>query len=352
MKRSTIAVLSSYFSYILFLGLGFGLYARGLWLLSPLLFIYGVIPLLDAVTSRDKHNFKLDDFSKFQIRILRFSPKGFTLIYICNVILYGFQANSFSPLELVAAILSMGAVGSVAITASHELIHKGNKKSRFIGNLGMLFVSHRHFEYSHNYGHHRDAATLKDNHTAWKNEGFYTYLARTTVGAFKFCWNFETLRLQRKGVAIVSLQNKFLMFIFSTILLCTAFAFVSFSSFLFFLGQSYIAVTALEAVAYLEHYGLLRKTSKTATSNEVEAMSDLHSWNSYHRFSNYLTFMLPRHADHHTQMSKDFFVLESNDVSPQLPYGYPLMILIAFCPPLWMAIMNPRLESHSPASSL
>lgn len=347
MKKSTLAVLGSYTSYVLFLGLGFGLYARGIWLLSPLFFIYGIVPLMDAITTKDKHNFRLEDFSKFQISVLRFSPKGFALLYILSVIAYGISAKSFSSLELVYAILSMGVVGSVAITASHELIHKGNKRSRLIGNLGMLFVSHRHFEYSHNYGHHRDAATPKDNHTARRNEGYYKYLVRTTLGAFKFCWKFETLRLQKKGVTFLSLQNKVFTFAFMTLLVFVGFALISTSAFLFFLGQSYIAITALEAVAYLEHYGLMRKPAKTNTSTGFETMSDRHSWNSYHRFSNYLTFMLPRHADHHTQMTKDFFLLEANDVSPQLPYGYPVMILIALCPPLWMAIMNPRLDSLS-----
>lgn len=347
MNKPTLAVLSSYLSYFLFVGLGLGLYARGLWLLSPLVFIYGIVPLLDAITSHDKHNFRWDDFSKTQISILKLSPKGFVVFYILIVILYGIQAKAFTALELFYAVLSVGAVGSVAITASHELIHKGNKKSRFIGNLGMLFVTHRHFEYSHNYGHHRDSATPKDNHTAWKNESFYKYFIRTTIGAIKFCWNFEAVRLQKKGLGFVTWQNKIFKFIFMTAAVYMAFAFISKWAFLFFLGQSYIAVTALEAVAYLEHYGLLRKPAKSSTSNGYEPMSNLHSWNSYHRFSNYMSFMLPRHADHHTQMTKDYFVLEANDVSPQLPYGYPLMILIALCPPLWMAIMNPKLESIS-----
>ncbi len=347
MKKITATVMSSYFSYLLFIALVIGLYGRGVWLLSPLLFIYGIVPLLDSVTSQDKHNFHLDDFSKTQISILKFAPKGFVLVFILIVISFGFQAETFSALELLFAILSVGAVGSVAITASHELIHKGNKKSRFIGNLGMLFISHRHFEYSHNHGHHRDAATPKDNHTAWRNEGFYKYFVRTTIGAIKFCWKFEAARLQKKGLSVMSRQNRIFMFAFMTATVFTAFALISFSAFLFFLGQSYIAVTALEAVAYLEHYGLQRKPADTKTSNGFEAMNDLHSWNSYHRFSNYMTFMLPRHADHHTQMTKDFFMLEANEISPQLPYGYPVMILIALCPPLWMAIMNPKLDSIS-----
>ena len=32
----------------------------------------------------------------------------------------------------------------------------------------------------------------------------------------------------------------------------------------------------------------------------------------------------------------------NTEVSPQLPSGYATMILLALVPPLWFAVMNPR----------
>ena len=56
------------------------------------------------------------------------------------------------------------------------------------------------------------------------------------------------------------------------------------------------AVFYLEAINYLEHYGLMRKK---LANGEYEKVTILHSWNAPHRFTNYLLFKLQRHSDHH-----------------------------------------------------
>jgi alkane 1-monooxygenase len=52
----------------------------------------------------------------------------------------------------------------------------------------------------------------------------------------------------------------------------------------------------LEAINYIEHYGLLRKRNE---KGEYEKVTIRHSWNAPHRISNYLLFKLQRHSDHH-----------------------------------------------------
>jgi alkane 1-monooxygenase len=44
---------------------------------------------------------------------------------------------------------------------------------------------------------------------------------------------------------------------------------------------------------------------------------------------------------------KRYQVLNHYDESPQLPYGYPTMIMLAAIPPLWFSIMNKRLAQWS-----
>ena len=56
------------------------------------------------------------------------------------------------------------------------------------------------------------------------------------------------------------------------------------------------AIIVLEAIGYIEHYGLLRKQLPDGC---YEKFTILHSWNAPHRFSNYLLFKLQRHSDHH-----------------------------------------------------
>ena len=57
-----------------------------------------------------------------------------------------------------------------------------------------------------------------------------------------------------------------------------------------------------------------------------------------------MLFELTRHSDHHAVASKPFQMLRSADAAPQLPTGYPGMVLMALVPPLWFRIMHARLS--------
>ena len=110
---------------------------------------------------------------------------------------------------------------------------------------------------------------------------------------------------------------------------------------LVFLGQSVVAVLLLECINYVEHYGLVRNCAASGRPERVKAH---HSWNSAHRFSNWVLINLSRHSDHHASASRPFHALRHFDDVPQLPASYPAMILIALVPPLWFRMMGPRVE--------
>jgi alkane 1-monooxygenase len=110
---------------------------------------------------------------------------------------------------------------------------------------------------------------------------------------------------------------------------------------LFFFTQSILAITLLELVNYVEHYGIVRKE---LSPGKYERVNPLHSWNTSHLISNFFLFQLQRHSDHHAYASKRYQVLKHYDESPQLPFGYPTMILLALVPPIWFRIMDKRLE--------
>ncbi|HEY9117509.1 MAG TPA: fatty acid desaturase, partial [Roseivirga sp.] len=110
----------------------------------------------------------------------------------------------------------------------------------------------------------------------------------------------------------------------------------------FFFAQSVLAFTLLELVNYIEHYGIVRKELEPG---KYERVNPMHSWNSNHRLSNFFLFQLQRHSDHHANAIKRYQVLKHYDESPQLPSGYPAMILLAAVPPLWFKWMNPKLAA-------
>jgi alkane 1-monooxygenase len=109
----------------------------------------------------------------------------------------------------------------------------------------------------------------------------------------------------------------------------------------FFFLQSLFAFSSLEAVNYIEHYGIERKM---LSNGKYERVNPLHSWNANHLISNLLLFQLQRHSDHHANASRPYQILRHFEESPQLPFGYPVMILMAVLPPLWFSVMDKRLE--------
>jgi hypothetical protein len=53
---------------------------------------------------------------------------------------------------------------------------------------------------------------------------------------------------------------------------------------------------------------------------------------------------IQRHADHHMRAARPFHALDSAAGAPRLPASYSAMLLLSLVPPLWFALMNPRVH--------
>ena len=62
-------------------------------------------------------------------------------------------------------------------------------------------------------------------------------------------------------------------------------------------------------------------------------------------------FSLTRHSAHHEKPRKNFWKLSAYKNAPQMPYGYPAMILIACVPFLWFKIMHQHMENKEKITS-
>jgi alkane 1-monooxygenase len=110
-----------------------------------------------------------------------------------------------------------------------------------------------------------------------------------------------------------------------------------------FATQAFVAIWHLELVNYIEHYGLTRKH---LGNGKYEHVLPRHSWNASHKASNWLLINLQRHSDHHYKPDRRFPLLQTyTEVdAPQLPYGYPVMGVIAMISPWWKSVMNRRVR--------
>jgi alkane 1-monooxygenase len=75
-----------------------------------------------------------------------------------------------------------------------------------------------------------------------------------------------------------------------------------------------------------------------------------HSWNSNHVLGRIVLFELSRHSDHHYQASRPYQVLRHHGEAPQMPTGYPGMMILSLVPPLWFRVMDPRVQALQDAA--
>lgn len=183
-------------------------------------------------------------------------------------------------------------------------------------------------------------ATPKDPATARLGEPLYFFWFRSHFGSYISAWKieFDRMKIMKKGP--LSFSNKMVQYSIASLGLL-GFIYFYFSAFhlLCFLATAILGILLLETVNYIEHYGLLRKRNSDGTYERVRRT---HSWNSNHILGRLVLFELSRHSDHHYKPDKHYQLLDSYDESPQMPTGYPGMMVLALVPPLFYRVMKKR----------
>ncbi len=109
----------------------------------------------------------------------------------------------------------------------------------------------------------------------------------------------------------------------------------------YFLLAALMGILLLETVNYIEHYGLSRKKFE---DGRYERALPTHSWNSNHVIGRLMLFELSRHSDHHYLASRKYQLLKHHEDAPQMPTGYPGMMLLSLFPPAWFFVMNKKIK--------
>ena len=152
------------------------------------------------------------------------------------------------------------------------------------------------------------------------------------------------MRLKRDDKSVFSLGNEMIQNILIQASLVGLIYFVfGLQSMLLFLVAALLGILLLETVNYIEHYGLLRNKKE---NGKYEKVLPIHSWNSNHTLGRLFLFELTRHSDHHYLASRKYQILRHFDESPQMPLGYPGMIVLSTIPPLCFFVMHRHIEKH------
>ncbi len=312
----------------------------------PLLAAFVLIPLLELLIRPDPSNLEkaeeeLARAHKFYDWIL------YAVVVFQYVILYeflrSFNGQALAWYDIAGRIGVMGLLcGTFGINAGHELGHRSSKAEQTLAKALLLTSLYMHFFTEHNKGHHKRVATPEDPSSARYGEPVYLFYFRTITGSYFSAWhiaNEEQRKLHRRAF---SWRNEMLQFQ----LIQAGFVALIFFLFggtvtLYFLAAALTGILLLETVNYIEHYGLQRKASGPG---RYERAMPAHSWNSDHVIGRILLFELSRHSDHHYLASRKYQLLRHHDEAPQMPTGYPGMMILSLLPPAWFYVMHRRIN--------
>ena len=314
-----------------------------------LLYTFFVIPFLELFIKADPKN--LDEVEE----ALAKKNRGYDFVLYAAVVLqyyslwiffHAVQEANISNWDLAGRIVSMGLLcGAFGINVAHELGHRVNKFEQFLAKMLLLTSLYMHFFIEHNKGHHKHVATASDPSTAKYNQSLYAFWPQTLMGTYKSAWKIANEELSKKGQPIFSLRNEMLLFqIIQLLFLVGIFIWFGWTTTLLFMVAALMGGLLLESVNYIEHYGLTRNETE---NHQFERVQPHHSWNSNHIIGRLMLFELSRHSDHHYLASRKYQILRSFDNAPQMPTGYPGMILLSLVPPLWFKVMNNRMKKYN-----
>lgn len=313
------------------------------WFALPLALFYLAIPLADWLIGED-----LTNPPESRVPALEADTYYRGILYAAVPVLWAavlfnlvFLATHPLPWPAwLATVLVTGSVLGFGLNLSHELGHKQDVLGRKLALFNSALGGYGHFSIEHNRGHHRHVSTPEDPASARLGESIYRFVLREMPGAFRRAWGLETDRLQRRGMRAWHLENEILqggaltVTLYGGLIALHGWPMAAMLPLVAFWGAF-----QLTSANYIEHYGLQRRR---LADGRYERCAPHHSWNSNHLVSNLVVFQLQRHSDHHAHPGRGYQSLRDFPDLPRLPSGYFGMFLLAYLPPLWFRVMDPR----------
>ena len=319
-------------------------FAKDIGIFLPLIVVWIGIPLMELMFRPDPSNMDAaeEEIAKadktYDYLLYMIVPMQYIALFL---FLNSFTQEGSEGWMIGGRIFVMGLLcGTFGINVGHELGHRTNRFEQQLAKALLLTSLYMHFYIEHNRGHHKRVSTPEDPSSARPGESVYAFYLRSIIGSYRSAWEISNKERMKKNIPWWHPKNEMLMFQLIQIALVALIA-IGFGllTALWFVCAAVIGFLLLETVNYIEHYGLQRR--KTGADN-YERPRPAHSWNSDHVVGRLVLFELSRHSDHHYMASRKYQVLRHHDDAPQMPTGYPGMMILSLLPPLWFRVMDPR----------
>lgn len=322
------------------------LWLGGAWTFALPVLAFGLIPALELLLKPDTRNKAPDQEAQdrtnplFDVVLVALIP-----VHIATCVLLAMLVRSghLHGVGVVGGVFAVGvACGVYGINLGHELGHRREKWAKRMAVVALSTSLYAHFIIEHNRGHHARVSTDEDPASSRRGETLYAFWIRSVRDGWLSAWALEAKRLDKKGLRRISWHNEMLrLTVLQGVLAAGAVAAFGWGG-VAWIGAAAIGALMLETVNYIEHYGLQRE--KTA-AGRYERVRPVHSWNSDHPIGRALLFELSRHSDHHAHPGRPYPALRHFQEAPQMPTGYPGMMVLSILPPLWFRVMDPRVDA-------
>ncbi|MDX2062576.1 MAG: alkane 1-monooxygenase [Bacteroidia bacterium] len=316
----------------------FGNLAGGPWAATNFVVSLLGISVLELVLPRTRSN------NYHESRV----PDAILLLHVLaplatfGTLFYGISSGSLQGWTLFWAAGSVGVhSGASSTVVAHELCHRKEAFWKW-GSKWLFFTTgNPYFYVAHLRVHHRLVGTTEDTTTARFGEWSYAFIVRSAFGQLRDAFTYEAERLRKAGKAPYGPQNYAVGMLGAMVALNVVLGFTLGPWAVFaYLRQALLANVLLELTNYIEHYGLTR--------TKLERVGPAHAWDSDH-VTRFFLVELTRHADHHMNGSLHYHTLKHQPQSPKLPTGYAGMVLLALVPPVYFALIHPRLRRYQQA---
>ena len=323
-----ISVQSYYLCFLVPLMAFFSLIFEDIYLWLTPIFIFFLLPILDQIlpldSNADSAKEKLEDLTLWFLSFL-----------VIGLFYYATSIEILSIYNYLGTIITVGILtGGISSMIAHEFMHKKDPIAQIAAQVLLCYCLYPHFYIAHLFFHHPFVGTAKDPATAKKNEIIYHFIPRSIINSLRMSWQFEHQRLEQKKARF---DRRIFYGVGIIFIAISVWLLGGISGLIIYFGQSAIAIFDLEAVNYIEHYGLSRELE----TGKTQVLKGKHSWNSRHYFSSRILLNIPRHSDHHLHPGRSFAQLQHYDGNLEYPFGYPAMILIALIPLVWRKIVHP-----------
>lgn len=255
-------------------------------------------------------------------------PLGETEIFGLSV------QNGITGWQLAGATLSTGIWQGMGIIFGHELAH--TKGFSFVISRWMMALSgSAHFCFAHVYNHHLELGDEVDPATAPRGRSLYAHLVYSYFGQSMFSKGMEEARLKKMDKDFWSWDNRWIRGFAMSLPTVALFSYVGGW---FGVGIMFVVWVwsnfELEALNYMEHYGLIRVPG--------QPIEYRHSWDNSTAVTSLAFIEIGRQGDHHDRGETHFWELAPVG-SPDGGWGYLHEFAVALVPPLYHSIMKKKL---------